>query len=269
MSAKSTETLQHHSQYSSSSQIMFNHNYATAGMCEITEEEEEVQTTINHHHQLDNEIEEEECVYVAVGKSDTSMEALSWTLNNLFTHHSTNTMLYLIHVFPQIKHIPHPLGVGMIARNQVSAEQVEIYMDQERDKRRQLLHKFLHSCSISKVKVDTILIESDLVAKAILDLIPILQITNLVIGANKSNIRKSRSKKGNGGVADQVVQNAPQNCKVRVICEGKEVNEQMMMMSQLPSPQIITTTNSANNDNSVNTKENDSVLCVCFKPKFK
>jgi hypothetical protein len=81
------------------------------------------------------------------------------------------------------------VGVGMIARNQVSAEQVEIYMDQERDKRRQLLHKFLHSCSLSKVKVDTILIESDLVAKAILDLIPILQITNLVIGANKSNLR--------------------------------------------------------------------------------
>jgi hypothetical protein len=83
--------------------------------------------------------------------------------------------------------------------------------------------------------------------------------------------RKSRSKKGNGGVADQVVQNAPQNCKVRVICEGKEVNEQMMMMmSPLPSPQIITTTNnSANNDTSVNTKENDSVLCVCFKPKVK
>ncbi|WJX96989.1 hypothetical protein P8452_78117 [Trifolium repens] len=266
MSAKSTETLQQqHS--NSSSQIMFNHNYGTSGVCEITEEEVQ---TINHH-QLDNEIEEEECVYVAVGKSDTSMEALSWTLNNLITHHSTNTMLYLIHVFPEIKHIPHPLGVGMIARNQVSAEQVEIYMDQERDKRRQLLHKFLHSCSLSKVKVDTILIESDLVAKAILDLIPILQITNLVIGANKFNLRKSRSKKGNGGVADQVVQNAPQNCKVRVICEGKEVNEQMMMMmSPLPSPQIITTTtNSANNDTSVNTKENDSVLCVCFKPKFK
>jgi hypothetical protein len=103
MSAKSTEALQQqHS--NSSSQIMFNHNYGTSGVCEITEEEVQ---TINHH-QLDNEIEEEECVYVAVGKSDTSMEALSWTLNNLITHHSTNTMLYLIHVFPEIKHIPHP-----------------------------------------------------------------------------------------------------------------------------------------------------------------
>jgi hypothetical protein len=86
---------------------MFNHNYSTSsGVCEITEEEVQ---TINHHQIDDNEIEEEECVYVAVGKSDTSMEALSWTLNNLISnHHSTNTMLYLIHVFPEIKHIPHP-----------------------------------------------------------------------------------------------------------------------------------------------------------------
>lgn len=77
------------------------------------------------------------------------------------------------------------VGVGMIPRNQVSAEQVESYIDKEKVKRRELLQKFLQSCSASKVKVDTILIESDLVAKAILDLIPILQITNLVIGANK------------------------------------------------------------------------------------
>ncbi|CAK8564051.1 unnamed protein product [Lathyrus sativus] len=236
---------------------MFNNNSSAAGISEIEEEED----AINHHRRhldtTDTEIEEQEqdSIYVAVGKSDTSMEALSWTLNNLTTH---STMLYLIHVFPEIKHIPHPLGVGMIARNQVSAEQVEVYMEQERNKRRQLLHKFIQSCSLSKVKVDTILIESDLVAKAILDLIPILQISNLVIGANKFLLRKSRSRKGNG-VANEVVQNAPESCKVRIICEGKEVNEQMMMM-KTPSPKIIATTN---------TKQNDSVLCVCFKPKFK
>ncbi|CAL5199626.1 unnamed protein product [Lathyrus oleraceus] len=241
---------------------MFNNNYGSTGISEIEEEE----NTINHHHHhldtIDNEIEEEDSIYVAVGKSDTSMEALSWTLNNLTTH---STMLYLIHVFPEIKHIPHPLGVGMIARNQVSGEQVEIYMEQERNKRRQLLHKFIQSCSLSNVKVDTILIESDFIAKAILDLIPILQISNLVIGANKFHLRKSRSRKGNG-VADQVVQNAPESCKVRIISEGKEVKDEQVMMMMTPSPKIIATTNSATN---VNTKENDSVLCVCFKPKFK
>lgn len=87
----------------------------------------------------------------------------------------------------------YAVGVGTIARNQVSGEQVEIYMEQERNKRRQLLHKFIQSCSLSKVKVDTILIESDFIAKAILDLIPILQISNLVIGVNKVHLRYNKS----------------------------------------------------------------------------
>ncbi|XP_057753394.1 LOW QUALITY PROTEIN: U-box domain-containing protein 54 [Arachis stenosperma] len=166
--------------------------------------------------------EEEESVYVAVGKSETSMEALTWTLKNLAT--TSSTMLYLIHVFPEIKHIPNPLGMGMIPKSQVSGEQVESYMAQERAKRRNLLHKFLQTCSACKVKVDTILIESDFVAKAILDLIPILHITKLVLGLNKSQLRKLRSRKGNG-IADQVLQSAPEMCKVRIVCEGKEISE--------------------------------------------
>ncbi|TKY53902.1 U-box domain-containing protein 35 [Spatholobus suberectus] len=190
------------------------------------------------------------------------MDALSWTLKNLTTQ---STMIYLIHVFPEIKHIPNPLGTGMIPSNQVSAEQVESYIAQERGKRRELLQKFLQSCSTSKVKADTILIESDLVAKAILDLIPILQIRNLVIGATK---RKSKSRKGNS-IADQILQNAPQGCKVRIVSEGKEVNEQMMS----PPPQALTTRTSANDTSLTTPKkedhQHDSVSCICFIPKFK
>lgn len=40
-----------------------------------------------------------------------------------------------------------------------------------------------------QVKVDTLLVESDMIAKAILDLIPILNIKKLVLGTNKSNLR--------------------------------------------------------------------------------
>lgn len=42
---------------------------------------------------------------------------------------------------------------------------------------------------IIQVKVDTILIESDTVAKAILDLIPILNIRKLIVGTSKSSLR--------------------------------------------------------------------------------
>lgn len=113
--------------------------------------------------------------------------------------------------------------VGKIPKNQVSQEQVQSYMDQERNKRRELLQKFLNACSSSKVhkppmyhfkgtclcfwvnlfnlnnnkkklmikqvKVDTILIESEMVSKAILDLIPIVNIRKLVLGTTKSSLR--------------------------------------------------------------------------------
>jgi hypothetical protein len=43
--------------------------------------------------------------------------------------------------------------------------------------------------TLKQVKVDTILIESDTVASAIRDLIPILNIRTLVVGTTKSSVR--------------------------------------------------------------------------------
>ncbi|PWA68115.1 rossmann-like alpha/beta/alpha sandwich fold protein [Artemisia annua] len=91
----------------------------------------------------------------------------------------------------------------------------------------------------NRVQVETVLIESDMEAKAILDLIPILNIRKLVLGATKSSIRKlkSSSKRGSGGgTLDQIVHNAPQFCEVKVICEGKEVSLQDQLTSEPPSP---------------------------------
>lgn len=48
----------------------------------------------------------EDCVYVGVGKSDSSMDALQWTLKNAIT--TSTTVVYLLHVFPEIRYIPTP-----------------------------------------------------------------------------------------------------------------------------------------------------------------
>ncbi|XP_027921168.1 U-box domain-containing protein 34-like isoform X2 [Vigna unguiculata] len=195
---------------------------SSSSVCEI-EEEEDHKPTLQKKEEEDKE--EQDCVYVAVGKSNTSMHALSWTLNNMVTQ---STTIYLIHVFPQIKHIPNPLGIGMVPRNEVSVEQVESYVEQERSKRRELLQKFLQSCSSSK---------------------------HYLIWTN----RKSKSRKGNNSVADEILRNSPESCKVRIICEGKEVNEQMMISP--PNHTSMTTQNKEDN--------HDSVSCICFIPKFK
>ncbi|KAM7270102.1 hypothetical protein ACFE04_029316 [Oxalis oulophora] len=188
----------------------------------------------------------EGCVYIAVGKKESSIYAVSWALSR-HTLSSTTTMIYLVHIFPETKHIPTPLG--KLPKSQVSPEQVEIHMEQERGKRRQLLQKYLTMCSSSynnnKINVDTILIESDDVAKAILDLIPILHIRKLVLGSSKSNAKKLKLRRGGGGgtcIAEQVVHNAPEICEVNVIWEGHDVNnEDQTFESPSPSPRPSTT----------------------------
>lgn len=244
--------------YSSVSEIeeesasdIFEVNHEVVPMGTIKEEFESSLFSLDVHNWEDS-------VYVAVGKSNSSMEALAWTLRHAV---NPSTMVYLIHVFPEIQLIPSPLG--KLPKNQVSPKQVESYMTQERAKRRELLQKFLDACSSSRVKVDTILIESDMIARAILDLIPILNIRKLVVGTTKPSLRKLRSRRGSG-IADQVLQNVQVGCEVKIICEGKEV-----MMDQTidsPSPR-------GNGDNPKPAQEledqrNDSFSCLCFKPKF-
>jgi len=163
-------------------------------------------------------------VFVAVGKTESrsSMDALVWTLRYLVT---PSTVVHLIHVFPPITHIPSPLG--MLPRGRVKPKIVESYVSQERGKRRKLLQKFLDTCSTSKVNVDLMLIESDDTVKAILDLIPALSITKLVLGTTKLSLRKSESNR-RSGIADQILQNASDGCDIKIICEGKEVIDRMI-----------------------------------------
>lgn len=45
-------------------------------------------------------------VYVCVGKSESSMVALQWTLENWV--YSTSTVINLVHIYPEVKLIPSP-----------------------------------------------------------------------------------------------------------------------------------------------------------------
>lgn len=253
-----------------SDEVMYN-GKQSSGTSEIVEEETSSELfEINHRVPLPPIREDvdgsmfsldiqggEDNVYVAVGKSESSMDALLWTLKHAV---SPSTLVYLIHVFPELRHIPTPLG--KLPKSQVSPEQVESYTNQERSKRRELLQKFLSTCSTSKVNVDTLLIESDAVAKAILDLIPILNIKKLVLGTTKYSLRRLRSRRG-GGIADQVLQGVTGSCDIKVICQGKEVTDQT---SELPSPRSASDrfeTSPEEDQRSDNTSS-----CACFKPKF-
>ncbi|XP_057795155.1 U-box domain-containing protein 33-like [Salvia miltiorrhiza] len=249
--------------------------WGSYGVSEIEEEvsRDELEENSNQHGVFklgsirEEDLEEREnVVYVAVWKDvdeTLSMDALVWTLNNAVIDPSS-ALVFLVHVFPETKYIPSPLG--RLPINQVNPEQKEMFLAEESGKRRDLLQKFVNVCSSSQVKVETVLIESDMEAKAILDLIPILNIRKLVLGASKASLRRMRSKKGNGA-ADQIVQKAPEFCEVKIICEGKEISEVATMETPSPSPSSSprpahsAPNFSQNNEHTTN----GSIACGCFK----
>ncbi|KAL6295215.1 hypothetical protein ACE6H2_003357 [Prunus campanulata] len=225
------------------------------------------------HNNMHNSYKEEEdddrevCYYyyyyVAVGrKSESSMDALLWTVNHAATHQSSSTSLVnvvIVHVFPPLQFIPSPLG--MLPKSKVSPKMVDKYMVQERDRRRKLLQKYVDACSAAKVKVDVMLIESDTVSKAILDLIPTQNIKTLVVGTTNSSMRKLRSKKGSG-IANQILRNAPEtSCEIRIICKGKEVMDQDHTITRSISSR-------SSNVNSLSTQEEDDNQELPISPDY-
>ncbi|KAI9124183.1 hypothetical protein K1719_005483 [Acacia pycnantha] len=159
-------------------------------------------------------------VHVCVGKygdDKSSLEALSWTLKHWMTPFTT---LCLLHVFPLVKLIPSPLG--KLPRSHVNKAHINLFLDKHKCKRKLLLQKFIDLCLASQVKVETMLTEGDNVANSIVDVINNIGVRKLVVGITKSNLRKSGSRRSKG-IADEVVRKAPENCDVKVICEGKDV----------------------------------------------
>ncbi|KAL6909653.1 hypothetical protein ACP4OV_001312 [Aristida adscensionis] len=112
------------------------------------------------------------------------------------------------------------IPLRMMPKSRASPEQIETYMSQERSKRREMLQKFLDQCRSFQVNVDVYLIESDQIANAIIELIPVLHIKQLILGLSKSNVRKL--KRGTT-IAGQVQKSAPLYCEVKIICDAKEV----------------------------------------------
>ncbi|KAI3884138.1 hypothetical protein MKW92_026913 [Papaver armeniacum] len=163
-------------------------------------------------------------IYVAIGKSKSSKDALIWALRHLLhdispSSYSAN-FIYLIHVYPELLYIPTPLG-GRCHKDSVNPLLFEDYKNEMIEKRKKFLDEFLSLCSVCKVKAETLLIESNDVATAVIDLIPILNIKKLVIGTSKSSYRKLKRPHG---IADQILKAAlPDTCDIKIIGRGKEL----------------------------------------------
>ncbi|KAF8378232.1 hypothetical protein HHK36_029571 [Tetracentron sinense] len=194
-------------------------------------------------------------VYVCVGKDD--LDVLKWALDHVVL---PGARVFLVHVFPPINYIPTP--VGRLSKSQVSKEQVNTYIREENTRRRTLLYKYIRLCTDVKVVVDTMLIESDLTAKAILDLIPVLNITTLVMGSKRSSTSR-RSKKGLGK-SEFVRKNAPNFCEVTIVFNDRRV----MGIQQVPGLEPSSPASSDRRPITTRHPEKNFFEWVCFTGKF-
>nr|UWI82236.1 U-box domain-containing protein 52 [Populus tomentosa] len=153
-------------------------------------------------------------VYVAVGKNDT--DVLKWALDHAV---SPGARVFLVHVFPPLSYISTP--VGRLSRSQLSQDQVRFYINEENNRRRNQLQKYIRLCANAKVTVDTMLLESNLTAKTILELIPVLNITHLVMGNKR--LPRSRLLRKKLGKGEFVKNKAPDYCEVSIIHNGKKI----------------------------------------------
>lgn len=142
-------------------------------------------------------------------------------------------------------------------------------------------------------------------AKAILDLIPILNIRKLVLGTSKANLRyknnpstqrlsvslylfyfirknnyyivicicfgggyfrKIKSRRASGTI-DQILKNAPEFCELKIICEGKEALD-LSSDSLSPSPRAYNLSPQPESIHDIQDHvTSDSFRCGCFKLK--
>ncbi|KAK7330535.1 hypothetical protein VNO77_24730 [Canavalia gladiata] len=150
-------------------------------------------------------------LYVAVGKDD--LDVVKWALDHGV---SPGSRIFLIHVSSPITLIPTP--VGKFERSQLTPQQVRLYLSEVNIKRKDLLQKYIQQSTEAKVTAETLLLESHDTGKAILDLISILNITNLVMGIKKLPYTRRSNKLSKG---EFVKKNAPISCEVTLVYNGE------------------------------------------------
>ncbi|KAJ9140270.1 hypothetical protein P3X46_030937 [Hevea brasiliensis] len=191
-------------------------------------------------------------VYVAVGKDD--LDVLKWALDHAV---SPGSRVFLVHIFPPITYIPTP--VGKLSRSQLSQDQVRYYINEEHNRRRNILQKYIRLCNDAKVTVDTMLLESSETAKAILDLIPVLNITNLVMGTTRRP--RTRLLKKKLAKAEFIKKNAPDYCQITIVPDRKKVVDDQKV-TELVHPSH--PTNPKRPDISRSNSEKKFLECACF-----
>lgn len=156
-----------------------------------------------------------EKIYVALGKEyKEGKETLIWAINN--TPREKKIVVVHVHQPPTTILI---MG-GKFSMDHLSEEHVRAYREQERLKTDKSLEAYMTFCSISKVRAEKLVIETDDIAKGIVEMVAQHGITKLVMGAAADRQYSKRMRGPKSRIAISVQQHADTSCTIWFVCKG-------------------------------------------------
>ncbi|CAN7076049.1 unnamed protein product [Brassica oleracea var. botrytis] len=152
-----------------------------------------------------------------------SRRAVRWAVDNLLPKADRFVM---IHVIPPISTIPTPNG-ERLPLEEVEERLVEMYVRDVKQEYETVFVPFLKMCKSNRTKcqVETLLIEYDDPAEALLRFIYKSGVNSLVMGSFNSNIFTRRAK--GPGVPLTVLKYAPETCEVYIVCRDRITTKSM------------------------------------------
>ncbi|KAK4756918.1 hypothetical protein SAY87_007045 [Trapa incisa] len=147
---------------------------------------------------------------------NSSKRAVRWAAENLL--HTADRFI-LVHVMPKITSIPTP-GGDRISVDELDGDTVELYVEETKLKNEEVFVPYKRLCKSRKV--ETVVLEDDDPARALIRYVSDAEIKSLVLGSGSENLlmRKQRL----STVAEIVKRFAPETCDVHVISRSDIVN---------------------------------------------
>ncbi|KAM0942055.1 putative protein kinase RLK-Pelle-RLCK-IXb family [Dioscorea sansibarensis] len=163
----------------------------------------------------EEEDEASEKVFVAVGKEFKEVKTLiSWVCQNT----PKEKKIVLVHVHRPAHMIP--MMGSKFPASQLAEQHVKAYRQVEKQKMNKGLDEYLLFCSQLKFQAEKLVVETDDVAKGLIEVISQHRITNLVMGAAADKQYSKKMKAPKSKTAINVQQQADRLCKVWFVCKG-------------------------------------------------
>ncbi|XP_024190670.1 U-box domain-containing protein 35 isoform X2 [Rosa chinensis] len=153
-------------------------------------------------------------VAIAINGNRKSKYIVKWALEKFIPE--GNLFFKLIHVRARITGIPTPMG-NLIPISEVREDVVAAYRKDMEWQTSELLLPYKKMCTLKKVQVDVVVIESDNVANAIAEEVSKSAISNLVIGAPSRGLFTRKQK----GLSPKISACTPGFCTVYAVSKGK------------------------------------------------